>query len=257
VKKTVIYWMSSAACALLSALSATTDASVLSTFQSWNPYVQVAYTPSWIHAGGTSSRQILPAGNLEDQFVFSSHTQTSDINFGGGFDFPVSFKRGWLNNFDFDFDYYSMKTFSVNGMDSQWQSPTVLWKYDLSNAVKLSAVLLDANVELYQYKAVQCFAGLGVDYSWIKTSDFKQVAQSPATPSTLAVAGSNYNQWLYHLNLGLHANLSRHFRANLLDAYYPYIPVKTGQATLSNTQLAPLTYHLSMNQLSLSLDYLF
>jgi hypothetical protein len=249
--------MSGAICALVS-LSATGYASLVSKIKSWHPYAQVSYTPSWMNASGTEKRQVLSSGNPEDVFAFSSHTQANNFSFGGGLDLPISFQRRWFNNLDFDFDYMSMKEFALGGVHTmQIPAQSIIWKYTFSDDVKLSALIFDANLELYQWKRVGLFAGAGLDYSWIRTSHFKQAPQSGAMPNYISFAGSHQNQWLYHLNIGLQAKLTKHFRASIRDRYYPKITMQTGQGTTGYVPIAPLKYHFSMNQVSVSLDYLF
>jgi len=238
--------------------SAVSHNSLISRIKTWRPYVQVAYAPTWVKASGTTMLQAADKPNPESAFTLNSTTHMNDYGLGFGVDFPISFQRRWINNLDFDLDYTNLSAFNVNGVyDLKIPAQSIDSKYNFNYRIKISTITLDANLELYQWRRVELFAGAGFDYAWIRTSDFSQTPQGSAMSNYINFNGSNQNQWFYHLNIGLGAKLSRHFRASIRDRYYPNIRVQTGAGTTGDHALSPLKNKLSMNQVNVALDYLF
>ena len=252
------YFISGALSALL-CVSSTSYASLFSKIKSWDPYIQVAYTPTWIDGKGASLLQVPNSDNPAETFVMNSHHQLNDLNFGGGFDFPLNLNRSWLNRIDFDLDYVNMKGFNVSGDHAMTLlMPPLDFNYKFNYRVKLSMVLLDANITLFDYHNFQFFLGAGIDYSWQKISDFSETPE-PGTSMQPLNSFKTYdaNQWLYHLNVGVNTKISHHFRVTLSDHFYPYIPIQTGSGSNGYEPIAAIKHHVSMNQMSIALDYIF
>ncbi len=258
MKKSFTFFISGAACAIL-CVSCTGYASLLSKIKSWNPYVQVAYTPTWVSGEGVSSVQVASLDNPADRFVMNSHNQLTDFGFGGGFDFPFNVNRSWFSRMDFDLDYVNMKGFNASGEHTMTLlTPPVDFNYFFNYRVKMSMVLLDANLDVFDYRCLHFFSGVGVDYSWQKISDFSETKQ-PGTSLQPDISFDTHdaNQWLYHLNVGVNTGVWHHLRAMLSDHFYPYIGIQTGSGTNGYEPIGPIKHHLSMNQMSVSIDYLF
>lgn len=258
MKKHLPYLASALACSLV-ALTAAGHASVISQIRSWHPYVQVAYSPSWIDAKGSSSLQVAQSPNPADTFVLGSHKQMNDFAFGAGFDFPLSFNRSWLNRLDFDIDYTNMKSFAVNGVHTMTLLiPATEFKYDFNYRVKTSMLLFDANIDLFDWQKARFYAGAGVDLNWMKTFAYSEKPQAGTTLSSdVSFDEANKTQWLYHLNVGVKYDLTNHFRVGVSDRFYPHISTQTGTGTNGIAAISALKHHLSMNQVSVALDYLF
>ena len=246
--------------AALTAASSVAQASIIDKIKSWHPYVQAAYTPSWITTKGETTHSTgQDLGSEFDKYQINAKKQLNDFTFGVGIDAPLLKSEHWFNHIDFDLDYVNMPTFSATGVHTRkFNGAAFNTKYNYSYDTKMSMLWLDANVDVFSIQRAQFFAGVGVDYNWIKISNYKEVNQDPSQPKSVTTfKDSDRTQWIYHLNVGARMTLTPHFRIGVSDRFYPYIPVETGTGTNMFYPIKPLHNHMTMNQVSASINYLF
>lgn len=241
------------------ALATSAQASVISKIKSWHPYVQVAYIPTFVNAKETTKAVVSQNANPNDQYILHSTAQANGFGLSGGVDFPLNLSRSWLSRIDFDLDYTNIKAFNVGGERTMTLlTPPVDFKYNFNYRIKMSMLLLDANIDLFDYKRLHFYAGAGVDYNWLKTSDYAETKQA-GTYLQPSISYQTYKgtQWLYHLNVGVQTQLSKHFTATIKERFYPNVPVRTGTGSNGYEPINALKQKIVLNQISFAVNYYF
>lgn len=226
---------------------ANAQASIIQRIKSFNPYLQFRFAPVWVHASGkqTNTR---PNGDI-DNFKTSSSGRLNDWSFAVGFDRPLLGTSSWFSRLDADIQYMTPDQVSITGTRQSIPVSGSPESHSYSYKVKTSILRLDVDVDVWHWKNLEAVAGAGLDYDWLKTSDYQE------PDSHLTFASRWRNQWFYHVNLGLRYKINKYLRVGIRDRLYPGVDAYTGASNQAG--VGPLRNRLVMNQISTNLDILF